>query len=96
MAYAGESVVSASEAMQFTVALLLAALLASGLSLAVCYGARLLWLWAATARRRRRAEAALRAEIARGLAEIERFTAAQAENACPKDPPDIPGGTEAG
>ncbi len=96
MAYAGESVVGASEAMQFTVALLIAALLASGLSVSVCYGARLFWLRAAAARRRRRAETALRAEIARGLAEIERFAAVQAENACPKDPPDAPGGTDTG
>lgn len=92
MGYAGDSVVSAGEAMQFTVTLLIAALVTSGLSLTAYYGFRAAWLRASSARRRHRAEALLRAEIERGLAEIERFAADQAEKACRKDPPDTEGG----
>jgi hypothetical protein len=96
MGYTGDSVVSAGEAMQFTVTVLIAALVASGLSLTAYYGVRAAWLRASAARRRHRAEALLRADIERGLAEIERFAADQAEKACRKDPPDTAGGGAGG
>lgn len=53
----------------------------------LCYVSYTAWTSAGPARRRRnRAETALRAEVARGLADIEGFLQARSANAVPADP----------
>jgi hypothetical protein len=57
-----------------------------------CYGSYRAWVKMRAASRRRRTEAAGRAEVVRGLAEIERFLEAHAARTLPGEPPDSSGG----
>src|SRR5258708_21021525 len=54
-----------------------------------CYGSYRAWVKMRAAWRRRRTEAAGRAEVVRGLAEIQRFLEAHAARALPGEPPPI-------
>lgn len=56
-----------------------------------CYGMYRAWVKGMAVWRRRRTEAARRAEIARGLADIERFLEAHAARTLPGEPPDSSG-----
>lgn len=57
-----------------------------------CYGSYRAWGKVIAAWRRRRSEAARRAEVARGLADIERFLEAHAARTLPGESPDTSGG----
>ena len=78
MSYASYAYAEMGEVMDYTVSLLLAGLIAGCACGFACRGICVAWVKARTARRRRRAEIAVRAEAARGLAEIERFLEAHA------------------
>jgi hypothetical protein len=86
--YASYAFAEMGEVMDFTVSLLLAGLIACCACRFACRGICVAWVRAGTARRRRRAEIALRADVTRGLAEIERFLEAHAARAIPGNPPD--------
>ncbi|HEY4465294.1 MAG TPA: hypothetical protein VGN41_21715 [Streptosporangiaceae bacterium] len=57
-----------------------------------CYGSYRAWVKMLAAWRRRRTEAACRAEVVRGLAEIESFLEAHAARTLPGEPPESSGG----
>lgn len=71
---------------------LLAGLLAAIACWFACYGVYLAGAKVIAAGRRRRTEAAQRAEVVRGLTEIERFLEAHAAGAIPGESPDSFGG----
>jgi hypothetical protein len=57
----------------------------------LCYGLRAAWTKAGSALHRRHAETSLRAEVARGLAELELFLRARSASAANGEPPDADG-----
>jgi hypothetical protein len=83
--------VDVGQAMDEMLLLLFAGLLAGIAGWFACYGIYVAWAKVITTWRRRRTEAARRAEVARGLAEIERFLHAHAARAIPGEPPDSSG-----
>jgi hypothetical protein len=87
VSYAGYSFMDAGEIMEDTVRLLFTGLLVACACWLACYAARVAGTRARAAWRRRRAEAACRAEVARGLAEIERYLQDHATGTRPGDPP---------
>ena len=78
MSYASYAFAEMGDVMDYTVSLLLAGLIAGCACRFACRGICVAWVRAGTARRRRRTEIALRGEVIRGLAEIERFLEAHA------------------
>jgi hypothetical protein len=83
--------VDVGQAIDKMLILLLVSLLAGIAGWFVCYGIYMAWAKAIAAWRRRRTEAARQAEVARGLADIERFLQAHATRAIPGEPPDSSG-----
>jgi hypothetical protein len=83
--------VDVGQAMDEILILLFASLMAGVAGWFTCYGMYLAWVKMIATWRHRRTEAARRAEVARGLADIERFLKAQAARAIPGDSPDSSG-----
>lgn len=87
--------VDLGRAMDDMLIFLLASLIAGIACWFACYGMYLAGAKVIAAGRRRRTEAARRAEVVRGLAEIERFLEAHAAGVIPGEPPDSSGGSPA-
>jgi F0F1-type ATP synthase membrane subunit c/vacuolar-type H+-ATPase subunit K len=79
------------QAMDEMLILLFASLVAGIGCWFAAYGMYVAWAKGIAAWRRRRTEAARRAEIVRGLADIERFLEAHAARPLPGEPPDSSG-----
>jgi hypothetical protein len=88
VSYASYGLIDAGQMMDYTVRLLFTALVAGCACWFACYGICVAWVKARAVRRRRRAEAAHRAEVTRGLAEIERFLEAHAVTTRPSESPE--------
>jgi len=87
VSYISYTFVDMGELLGYAVRLVLIGVIASGACWCACYAIYTAWTNAGPARRRRRrAETALRAEVARGLAEIELFLQARSAYAVPADP----------
>jgi hypothetical protein len=87
------AMVDVGRAMDEIMIFLFASLLAGMGCWFACYGSYRAWVRVLAAWRHRRTEAARRAEVVRGLAEIERFLEGNAARTLPGELPDSSGGT---
>lgn len=87
MSYTNYTVVDMGELLHYALRVVLFGVIASGACWCACYALYTVWMFAGLARRRlNRADRALRAEVSRGLADIERFLQTSAAPAKPGTP----------
>jgi len=87
VSYINYTFVDMAELLRYALRAVLTGVIASAACWCACYAIYAAWTNAGPARRRHnRAETALRAEVTRGLAEMELFLQARSANAVPADP----------